>query len=262
MRRVARCLFLLLSSCVAGQEHPRPPAPPASQPGPGGEGSTDFSFPEPDLSTATALSLWATTYHIYRVQSFDTGPVPLLDQEGNPLGATLSERDFCLGAIEGTIRVSTPERTVTYNYTGTASELQVDCNAQLGSTRFPGTGKSRFRITPNPYGDGVKGPLVPFRTLAVDPKVIAPGSVIYIPEARGLRLQDGEGGALTHDGYFFAADRGGHIKENHIDLFIATLKDSQNPFPFARSKPTPTFAAYLLEGSPAEAYLKKLHAWP
>jgi 3D (Asp-Asp-Asp) domain-containing protein len=68
--------------------------------------------------------------------------------------------------------------------------------------------------------------LVPYRTIAVDPKVIPIGSVVYIPAIRGIRLPTGE----THDGYFLAHDIGGAIKEKRIDIFVGPESDTHNTF--------------------------------
>jgi 3D (Asp-Asp-Asp) domain-containing protein len=67
-----------------------------------------------------------------------------------------------------------------------------------------------------PYGYGVdRIPLVPFRSVAVDPTVVPIGSSIYIPLAVGAKLPDG----TIHDGMFKAVDIGSAIKNKRIDMF-------------------------------------------
>ena len=57
--------------------------------------------------------------------------------------------------------------------------------------------------------------VVAMRTVAVDRKLIAPRSVLFIKETVGLKMPDG----TTHDGYWYASDVGGAIKGQRIDLF-------------------------------------------
>ena len=68
--------------------------------------------------------------------------------------------------------------------------------------------------------------LVPYRTIAVDPKVISIGSVVYIPAIRGIRLPTGE----IHDGYFLAHDIGSAIKRKRIDIFVGSESGTHNTF--------------------------------
>jgi 3D (Asp-Asp-Asp) domain-containing protein len=68
--------------------------------------------------------------------------------------------------------------------------------------------------------------LVPHRTVAVDPKKIPLGSVLFIPRARGIRLPNG----TDHDGYFLAHDVGGAIKGKRLDFFVGTEEDIRNTF--------------------------------
>jgi 3D (Asp-Asp-Asp) domain-containing protein len=68
-----------------------------------------------------------------------------------------------------------------------------------------------------PYGIGVDNyKLIPYRTIAVDPAQILIGSIVFIPQAYGLVLPNGE----IHDGFFFAHDTGSKIKGRCLDLFV------------------------------------------
>ncbi len=68
-----------------------------------------------------------------------------------------------------------------------------------------------------PYGVGVAGwALVPFRSLAVDPRFVPLGSTVEIAELVGMPLPDG----TLHDGCFVAVDRGAAINGHHLDLFL------------------------------------------
>lgn len=87
-------------------------------------------------------------------------------------------------------------------------------------------GESRFRLTPSSYGLASDGcPLIPFRTIAVDPHFVKPGSKVYIPQLKGAKLPDG----TVHDGMFIASDRG-HFRGKHIDLFAGDGPRGARPF--------------------------------
>lgn len=78
----------------------------------------------------------------------------------------------------------------------------------------------RWRVCPPsaPYGYGLEEYLLrPFRSVAVDPKVVPIPSRVYIPAAKGARLPDG----TIHDGFFEAVDIGGAIQDKRIDVFTA-----------------------------------------
>ncbi len=81
-------------------------------------------------------------------------------------------------------------------------------------------GEIRWRWCPDtaPYGYGLEDyVLKPFKSVAVDPKVVPIPSKIYIPAAVGARLPDG----TTHDGYFEAVDIGAAIQDKRIDMFTS-----------------------------------------
>jgi 3D (Asp-Asp-Asp) domain-containing protein len=59
---------------------------------------------------------------------------------------------------------------------------------------------------------------VPMRTLAVDPRVVPKGSIVFIKETVGLPLPNGG----AHDGLWYASDVGGAIKGRRIDLYTGS----------------------------------------
>jgi 3D (Asp-Asp-Asp) domain-containing protein len=63
--------------------------------------------------------------------------------------------------------------------------------------------------------------LQPFRTVAVDPRVIKLNSLLYIPLLDG-RTMPGRApwGGFVHDGCVVADDTGGGIQGNQLDLFV------------------------------------------
>lgn len=82
--------------------------------------------------------------------------------------------------------------------------------------------KPCFKVTENKWGSAGNGrPLQPFRTVAVDPKVIKLGSLLYVPELAG-RTMPGRApwGGYVHDGCVTADDTGGGIDGHQLDLFV------------------------------------------
>lgn len=68
-----------------------------------------------------------------------------------------------------------------------------------------------------PLGRGVQDrALVPFRSIAVDPRFIPIGSPVFVPELAGVVLPDG----TRHDGCLRADDMGGAIKLRKLDFFV------------------------------------------
>lgn len=82
-----------------------------------------------------------------------------------------------------------------------------------------GTCFEQLDVREHPFGRGAGyRPLIPFKSVAVDPRVVAIGEPIYIPELDGLRLPDGS----VHDGCVRADDTGGGIKKRKMDFFVVT----------------------------------------
>lgn len=224
----------------------------------------NFREPTPDMKVEQ-LTLWATHYYVYSTSAVAKGQ-PLLNRAGEELGPHLTDRAFCMAAVEGTVRIVSAEaESVTYNYSGQARTPQVDCSPYVPGLPEPirkGLGKIRWAKAKGPYGNGVNGMiLAPFRTIAVDPARIAYQTVIYIPRARGKRLTLPSGKVVSHDGYFFAADTGSAIKENHIDVFGGIVMT--NPFPeFIESNSSGTFEAFRINAPDIATELKRLHESP
>lgn len=85
-----------------------------------------------------------------------------------------------------------------------------------------GVGTCFETLDPNthPYGRGAfRRPLVPFRSVAVDRRLIAIGETLYAPEFDGLVLPDGS----VHDGCLRADDTGGAIKQRLMDFFVVEV---------------------------------------
>jgi 3D (Asp-Asp-Asp) domain-containing protein len=74
----------------------------------------------------------------------------------------------------------------------------------------------------HPFGRGAKRRnLTPFKSVAVDPRLIPIGEPIYVPELDGLPLPDGS----IHDGCVRADDTGGGIKKRKMDFFVVTYSN-------------------------------------
>ena len=92
------------------------------------------------------------------------------------------------------------------NYTGKCAYGYGTCFQQLDEHEHP-------------FGRGAgQRPLIPFKSVAVDPRLVPIGEPIYIPEFDGLVLPDGS----IHDGCVRADDTGGGIKRRKMDFFVVT----------------------------------------
>ena len=220
-----------------------------------GKNLNAFNLPEPNLGAGSQnLSVWATYYTTHQAEN-QAGGYPLLDLAGNSLGVSLSERDWCSSALEGSVQVTSNQSLLgVYNYAGRGGTDQVNCATYYPTLKnISATNRVRFQRSNTLYGDGVSGNLVPYRTIAVDRTLIPIGSVVYIPEARGVTVTLPSGERAVHDGYFYAGDVGNAIQGNHVDVFLGIAK--QNPFPFVKSTASATFNAYIVNAPSLKAML-------
>ncbi|HEX3764652.1 MAG TPA: 3D domain-containing protein, partial [Kofleriaceae bacterium] len=113
------------------------------------------------------------------------------------------ERYACSLKLEGS-GLMRDDRVV--NYTGPCKFGYGTCFEQLDVADFP-------------FGRGAGlRPLIPFKSVAVDPRVVPLGEPLYIPELDGMVLPDGS----IHDGCVRADDTGGGIKGKKLDFFVVT----------------------------------------
>jgi 3D (Asp-Asp-Asp) domain-containing protein len=128
--------------------------------------------------------------------------VELYTKEGAFFGR-VPERYACSLKLEGSGLMS-DGRVV--NYTGPCKFGYGTCFEQL-------------EVTDYPFGRGAgQRPLIPFKSVAVDPRVVPLGEPLYIPEFDGMVLPDGS----IHDGCVRADDTGGGIKGRKLDFFVVT----------------------------------------
>lgn len=100
--------------------------------------------------------------------------------------------------------------------------------------------KNRARIVDRPLGYGFK--LTPLKSIATDPNFIKLGSLVYIPNIFGLKINHNE----THNGLFYAHDIGSEIKGRKIDIFLG-YKENHHSFKLAGIKHGTEVDVYLLE---------------
>lgn len=89
-----------------------------------------------------------------------------------------------------------------------------------------GTCFDQLDTSVHPFGRGARHQrkaegrrnLTPFKSVAVDPRLIPIGEPIYVPELDGLPLPDGS----IHDGCVRGDDTGGGIKRRKMDFFVVT----------------------------------------
>ena len=221
----------------------------------------NFTVPAPTVEQKTnAMKLWAT-YYFMPIYAFSTQETyPLLSRSGEALGPRLGHRQWCQAALQGSVAIRAQDKSVkVYNVDGIADEMQVDCTPFY---RYKKSGRIRFRLADGPYGDGARPEtdyvLFPYRSVAVDPDKIPHGSVVFIPAARGVEVTLESGKHFVHDGYFFAADKGGAIDGNQIDVYegVEKIKGFKK---FVKSSKKKTFDAYLIKNEALRLHLDDAH---
>lgn len=73
-----------------------------------------------------------------------------------------------------------------------------------------------------PHGQACKGdPVIPFKTVAADPRHYPYGCSVFIPMFDKISMPDGS----VHDGLFTVNDVGGAVKGRHLDLAVRNRED-------------------------------------
>lgn len=224
----------------------------------------EFSLPAPKLVGHQKRQLWATWYHLFPAKEIQSGRgYPLIDTHNKPISVNIPPKEWCLGAMSGAINVTSAKgKKTTYNYIDSRGPVQVNCrkHVKIRKPWVEAMGRSRFKISDAPYGDGFKkAGLVPFRTIATDKHAIPLGSVLFVPSARGNKITLPDGKVAIHDGYFYVGDKGGGgVKGNHIDVFSGPYVD--NPFPaFVKHTPSKTFEAFIINDKSIQEKLLSMH---
>jgi 3D (Asp-Asp-Asp) domain-containing protein len=228
-----------------------------------GMSNDSFSFPK-STELGVRKTAFFSHYYVYSAKATAKG-VPVLTAKDVALGANLSPLDFCLGGMEGTVRVTMSSgKSRTFNVVKAGSAL-VDCttvkqpNGKFLSRMFAGTGRSRFIETSEPFGLGIRNyRLVPYRSMARKDALVLPGTVIYVPALREKMVTLPSGAKIAHDGYLFAADTGSRLKNTQIDLFTGVMKKNELPH-FVTSKNTDQFPFYVIEDPEIKKALRAMH---
>lgn len=247
---LAACATAAVPGLPAAPSEPPPPLAPELTPL---ERAAGFALDEPSpQAMGPDLKLWATHYHTPLVKAAPetmSAAFPLIGRNGAAISAPLTQRDWCEAALQGSVSVKQGGKSTAYVYVDSNGPEQTNCDEFLGSLSDGvknATRRARFMAVSHALGCGVRNlPLMPFRTIAVDPDVIPLESVIFVPELRGraFTLNDK---TYVHDGYLFAGDRGGAIRGKHIDVFL--VDDHYEPLEdlFA-STDRRTFAAHVID---------------
>jgi len=138
----------------------------------------------------------------HEIQYADVDAIDLYDKDGSYVGAYPEKLAWSL-RMEGT-GVLADGRVINYH----------------GKCKYGyGTCFQTMNIETHPFGRGAgQRPLVPFKSVAVDPRLIKIGEPLYIPEFDGMNLPDG----TWHDGCVRADDTGGGIKKRKMDFFVVS----------------------------------------
>lgn len=259
MKQLTFTFLFVLAACATAAVPGMPVAPeptsiaePTSLPATPLQRAVDFTLGEPaPTGLGPDLKLWATHYHTPLVTAAPetvSAAFPLVGRKGEAISAPLSQRDWCEAALQGSVAIKSGETSKAFVYVDSNGPEQTNCDEFLGSLPDGvknATRRARFKAVSHPLGCGVRNlPLMPFRTIAVDPDVIPLESVVFVPELRGRKFEL-NGASYVHDGYLFAGDRGGAIKGKHIDVFL--VDDHYAPLEdlFA-STDKRTFAAHVV----------------
>ncbi|MFC5269900.1 3D domain-containing protein [Adhaeribacter terreus] len=216
--------------------------------------------PPANPSALRKLNLWATYYFVHQFKS--GGNIPIVYRNGKPSGLYADACDFCEASLQGSAYVTDAEGNVSVvKFAKTGKRTFVNCRTctKFSDSNAAASWGKALWIKSTGFSGGLnRYKLIPFRSVAVDRKVIPYGTVLYIPQFQGQPIALPNGQTLTHDGYFFAADRGGLVKKNQIDLFTGT--HSTNPFPeIIRSDNNQTFEAYIVKDKAIINALKAAH---
>lgn len=164
---------------------------------------------------------------------------PVIDDSRPEPGAADVVGDGEGGTADVVVLASVAPKVTLYDGSGCAPVAEVS-RGFAAELRMQGTGRLRdgrilniwgdcacerspcFHVTGRQWGNAGNGrPLQPFRTVAVDPKLIRMGSLLYVEALDGRRMPGkAPWGGFVHDGCVAADDTGGGIDGHQIDLFV------------------------------------------
>jgi len=168
--------------------------------------------------SATTTKLFRNTYYDFPSEPTwpEHGPTrQLFNLSCKPI-RTVSQAFHDQLCVQGSGRLATAE-TVSFGKRNCA--CAANCPRTGQKICYELLDKKKF-----PFGRGATGkPITPLRSVAVDSKVIALGSILYIPAYHGLRDMKGK----PHDGCFIAQDRGLKVRGHHVDIFTGDPKNTR-----------------------------------
>lgn len=238
MKFLLLCLMALLVSCSTTIEHK-----------PVGDVADVSEIPTPEIDKGKELTLWSTFYYAPSYKSVKIGHA-VRDINGKSLGVNLPRKDLCNLMLQGSGYVDGQ----IYGWGGVSSYKSTNCTKYYPLTVASGRLKFKKDIAIR----GVKNfKIEPFKSIAVDPKVIPYESVLFIPDLKGIKYRY-NGKEYIHDGYVKALDTGHAIKGNHIDFYVGpnpggwrdALVDIVKKYgfdKFVKSTSSGTFKAYIVE---------------
>lgn len=158
--------------------------------------------------------------------------------------------------MQGTVRVIRKAGVEGYQFVREGDGEAVDCTRRY--PKHQAIGRSRFRRMRHAFPKGAWGArLVPYRSVAVSRGDLPHGTVLFIPDAKGVDIELPDGQHWTHDGYFLVADTGGGLRPGHIDVFLGDSE--KNPFAFVRSTKKARFVAYVIDDPAIAIPLRRAH---
>jgi len=212
-------LVLGLGACQSGDRTDIHPAVQVVEP------KAEAPKPEPKLEEPKPIGQFSITFYYVIGEDEVAAPKPIANDNrsgsNTELAATMPTNQVTLysGKCE---RIADVSREF-------ASQLAIQGTGKLNDGRVVNIwgacncGHSPcFKVTSAQWGTAGNGaPLQPFRTVAADPKVIKPGTLLYVPLLEG-RTMPGRSpwGGFVHDGCVVADDTGGGMSGNKLDLFV------------------------------------------
>lgn len=224
---------------VVGEDEVAPPAEEApSQGHPAVRLAHDDTRPAPTAADDPADPSQGL---LANVQPVPADPDAAVDPDSDASSLRKSADDRDLDPDQQLVTTAPPEKVTLYDdHTGSCKPVAEVSKAFAVELALQGTGRLRdgrilniwslcrcdyspcFKVSRAKWGtSGTGRALQPFRTVAVDPRVIKLGTLLYIPELEG-RLMPGRSpaGGFVHDGCVLADDVGGGIKGAELDLFV------------------------------------------
>ncbi|RBP17327.1 3D domain-containing protein [Roseiarcus fermentans] len=227
----------------------------------------EFNLAAPEsVSQLEPVHVWATQYYDHAAKANEgAGSVALRDKDGHDLGVSLSKKDWCNAAMEGTVIVTAGSQVRAFNAGGLGAEDQTDCGdvfPKVSDRTKANIRKQRFfeLEAKDKFGMGGtdKYRLIPYRSIAVDRDTIPWGTALFIPRLKGARITLPDGSTAVHDGYVYAVDRGSEINGSHIDFFTGVNR--VNPAPgVITSTPKRGFVAYIVKDDSVVSTLRSQH---